>query len=199
MANLDIDQIIQQQDDYFQTGATKNLQFRLDHLTILKNAITQYEDAIIDACSKDMGKPEQESYQGEVVLSISHINYMLKNLHRLMKPKKQKLPIGHYPGKAYTRAEPYGRSLIISPWNYPFQLAMVPLVGAIAAGNCAVVKPSEISANVSNVIKQMIEEYFNPEYLTVRFGKDWKKSYASCICTSDAACSGIRRQKFMHC
>jgi aldehyde dehydrogenase (NAD+) len=170
MITLEIDQIIQKQDDYFQTGVTKNLQFRLEQLRTLKNAINKYEDAIIEACAKDMGKPEQEAYQGEIVLSISHIKFMQKNLLRFMRPQKQKLPLGHYPGKAFTIAEPYGRILIISPWNYPFQLAIVPLVGAMSAGNCAVIKPSEVSANVSDVIKQIIEESFDPQYITVLNG-----------------------------
>jgi aldehyde dehydrogenase (NAD+) len=170
MITLEIDQIIQKQDDYFQTGVTKNLQFRLEQLRTLKNAINKYEDAIIEACAKDMGKPEQEAYQGEIVLSISHIKFMQKNLLKFMRPQKQKLPLGHYPGKAFTIAEPYGRILIISPWNYPFQLAIVPLVGAMSAGNCAVIKPSEVSANVSDVIKQIIEESFDPQYITVLNG-----------------------------
>ncbi len=167
MTALEIDQIIDRQNKYFQTGVTKNLQFRFKQLHTLKTAIIKYEDAIIDACAKDMGKPEQEAYQGEVVLSISHIKFMQKKLSKLVKPRKIKLPLGHQPGRAYTIAEPYGRTLIISPWNYPFQLAIVPLIGAIAAGNCAVVKPSEISTNVSNIIQQMIDEFFDPEYIAV--------------------------------
>ena len=167
MSPTEIDQINECQNNFFHTGATRSLQFRLDQLRILKSAITKYEDAIIEACAKDMGKPEQEAYQSEVLLSISHIKYMQKNLSKLIKPQRRKLPLGHYPGKAYTIAEPYGRVLIISPWNYPFQLAIVPLIGAIAAGNCAVVKPSEVSANVSDVIKQIIEESFDPQYITV--------------------------------
>lgn len=165
MPPIEINQINECQNNFFHTGATRRLQFRLDQLRILKSAITKYEDAIIEACAKDMGKPEQEAYQSEVLLSISHVKYMQKNLSKLVRPQRRKLPLGHLPGKAYTIAEPYGRVLIISPWNYPFQLAIVPLIGAIAAGNCAIVKPSEISANVSNVLEQMIEEYFNPEYV----------------------------------
>ena len=162
-----IDQILHAQDDYFRSSATINFAFRMGQLKKLWTAILKYEDAIIEACAKDMGKPEQEAYQGEVVLSISHIKFMLKNLSKFIKPEKRKLPLGHYPGSAYTLAEPYGRALIISPWNYPFQLAIVPLVGSIAAGNCTVLKPSEISAKVSNVIKQMIDEYFDVEYIAV--------------------------------
>ena len=167
MVNLDIDQIVQQQDNYFQSGATKTLQFRLEQLTTLKKAIIKYEDAIIEACAKDMGKPDLEALMSETTLSISQTTYMIKNLRQYMKPKKVKTPIGHLPGKAFTIAEPFGRALIMAPWNYPFHLAIVPLVGSIAAGNCSVIKPSEVTANVSIVIEEMIKEFFNPEYIAV--------------------------------
>lgn len=170
MPRLEIEQIIERQKNFFHSNKTKSLQFRLDQLEQLKATILKYEDKIIEACVKDMGKPEQEAYQSEVLQSITHIVYMQKRLSKLIKPQRRKLPLGHFPGKTYTIAEPYGRVLIMSPWNYPFQLAIVPLVGAMSAGNCAVVKPSEVSANVSNVIKQIIEESFDQQYITVLNG-----------------------------
>ncbi|MBN1407082.1 MAG: aldehyde dehydrogenase family protein [Calditrichaceae bacterium] len=167
MTLLEIDQIIRQQETYFQTGATKSLTFRLEQLHSLKSAITKYEDAIIEACAHDMGKPELEALMSEVALSLSETTHMIKNLRRFMNPKKIKTPIGHFPGKAFTMAEPFGRILIMAPWNYPFNLAIAPLIGSIAAGNCTVIKPSEITANVSDVIEKMVKEFFDPEYLAV--------------------------------
>ena len=166
MPSIEIDQIIKQQNTFFQNGATKGLQFRLQQLHTLKTAITKYEDAIIEACARDMGKPEQEAIISEISLPISQTTHTIKNLRRWMKSEKVKTPLGHLPGKAYTIAEPYGRVLIMAPWNYPFHLAIVPLVGSIAAGNCSIIKPSEVTVHVSEVIEQMIKEFFSPEYIT---------------------------------
>jgi aldehyde dehydrogenase (NAD+) len=155
------------QKQCYKSGFTHSISFRIEQLDILKQAIRKYQNEIVDACYKDMGKPEMEAYLSEVVLTIAHLDLMLKNLKSWSRPQKVRMPAGHLPGSAFVYPEPYGVTLIISPWNYPFQLAIVPLIGAIAAGNCAVIKPSELSVYTSKIIAKMIAEFFNPEFISV--------------------------------
>ncbi len=131
----------------------------------MKSAILAKEADIYSALEKDLGKSQIEAYMTEVGLTINEIDYMIKNIKRLSKHKRVKTPLMFVGGSSFIAPEPYGTVLIIGPWNYPFQLVMIPLVGAIAAGNCAVVKPSELSPNVSKVITQIINESFEKEYL----------------------------------
>jgi aldehyde dehydrogenase (NAD+) len=167
MSSLSIDALIKLQKEYFYSGATQNRHFRISQLKTLKSAILKYEDEIIRACDADMGKPEQETVISEIAIPLSQADYTIKGLKGWMKKEKIKTPLGHWPGKSFIMYEPYGKSLIIAPWNYPFHLAIVPLIGAIAAGNCAVIKPSEVTPNVSEVINRMIGEFYNPEYIAV--------------------------------
>lgn len=159
--------IIGRQQLCYQTGLTHDLAFRLKQLKILKQAIRKHQDDIIQAVNEDMGKPPFEALTSEIVATLTQLDLMIKHLPVWIKPVSYKMPVGHWPGRCYVLPEPYGVVLIMAPWNYPFQLAMVPLIGAMAAGNCAVVKPSEISANTSRVIAKMIAEHFDPEYISV--------------------------------
>lgn len=159
-----IKKTIEEQRKFFATGATKDIDFRISQLTKLKQEIQKREADIIKALNADLGKPELEGYIELAVLQ--DINYALKHIRFWAKPQKVKTPISQFPASAYIQPDPKGVVLIISPWNYPFSLMISPLVGAIAAGNCAIVKPSEISANTSEILCEIINNVFAPEYIS---------------------------------
>ncbi|MFH1188578.1 MAG: aldehyde dehydrogenase [bacterium] len=157
--------LIQTQKDFFNEGITKNIDFRINILRTLKKIIENNEDRIIAAIQKDLGRNEVETYLSEIAPVISEIKYTLKHLKKWARPKKVPSPFILLPAKSYHYAESYGTVLIISPWNYPFQLVFSPLIGAIAAGNCAVIKPSELSPYTSQVITDLITTNFEPSYI----------------------------------
>ncbi|OKH35894.1 aldehyde dehydrogenase family protein [[Phormidium ambiguum] IAM M-71] len=163
---LAVQEILQQQRKFFSTDRTKNIEFRLTQLKNLKQAILDHKEEIIAAGKADLNKPIFESYLTEIG-TIKEIDYAIKNLKKWSKPKKVATPLEQLPGKAFIYPEPLGVVLIIAPWNYPFQLTILPLVGAIAAGNCAIVKPSEISQNTSHIIAKIFQKTFDPEYIAV--------------------------------
>lgn len=159
--------LIQRQREYFQKGQTKDLSFRIQQLKVLKKAIFMYEEEIMKALKKDVNKSFFESYETEIGMVLQEINYAIKNIKNWSKPKKVKTPIVHFPAQSHIYQEPYGVVLILSPWNYPFQLAMVPLIGAIAAGNCVMMKPSELSPYTSKIIAKIVKTMYNPAYVAV--------------------------------
>ncbi|NLJ99183.1 MAG: aldehyde dehydrogenase family protein, partial [Tissierellia bacterium] len=130
---------------YFDSGNTKSYEFRVKQLKKLKKAIHKYEDDIIQALTLDLGKPVFESYTAEIGIVYQEIDFAIKNLKKWMEPKKVSTPIYLQPATSFIYPEPKGVVLIISPWNYPFQLAISPLIGAMAAGNCILLKPSNQS------------------------------------------------------
>lgn len=162
-----IEEIIQSQKQYFFSGETKPLQFRLHQLETLKDAIKKYESEIMKALNADLNKSEFESYSTEIGMLYKEIGFTMKRLNKWMKPERIKTPLTHFGTKSYIYPEPYGVALIIAPWNYPFSLQISPLIGAIAAGNCAVIKPSELTPNVSKVISKMIDEIYEGRYVAV--------------------------------
>lgn len=164
---MDIRTIIKSQRDYFKIGETRNIQFRIDRLKSLKNAINKYQDEILFALKLDLNKSDLEGYTTEIGTSLKEIDFAIKNIKKWSKKKYRRASIINFPSRNYTQSCPFGIVLIISPWNYPFSLAIQPLIGAISGGNCAVVKPSEFSPNVSSVIAKMIEECFDEEYVKV--------------------------------
>ncbi|MGL6173973.1 MAG: aldehyde dehydrogenase [Cellulosilyticaceae bacterium] len=164
---MNINEIVEMQRRYFATGITKDIRFRIENLKILKNCIKNNEEKIMEALQKDLGKSAFESYETEIGMVLEEINIMLKSIKRWSKAKRVKTPITHFPSVSRTYKEPYGVVLIMSPWNYPFQLAIAPLIGAIASGNCAIVKPSEYSFYTSELIEDMIKECFSGEYVSV--------------------------------
>lgn len=161
-----IKEIITQQRQFFATGQTKEIEFRLTQLKRLKQAILENKDSVMEAVKADLNKPALEAYATEIGV-VREIDYALKNLKAWVKPKKVSTSVDQFPSSAYIYPEPLGVVLIIGPWNYPFQLMISPLVGAIAAGNCALLKPSEIAANTSRVVTQLIEKTFDPEYIAI--------------------------------
>ncbi|MCM3742648.1 aldehyde dehydrogenase [Sporosarcina luteola] len=155
------------QRNFYDSGVTKTVEFRLDMLERLRKAIVQKEEEIFEALQKDLGKSQFESYVTEVGFVLSSISFMMKHLKEWMEPESVKTPVHLQPAKSFIIREPYGTVLIIGPFNYPFQLIMDPLVGAIAAGNCAVVKPSEATVHTADIIKDILTEVFPPDYVQV--------------------------------
>lgn len=162
--------IIPQQRDYFANGATLDINFRFSQLIKLKQLITNYEQQIYAALKADLGKPEAEAYTGEITFLHSEINFVIKHLKKWVKPQKQSVKWFIQPATAQIIPEPLGTVLIIGAWNYPFHLSLLPLVGAIAAGNCAIIKPSELAPNSSQLLVEMINQNFPPEYIHVVAG-----------------------------
>lgn len=163
----DINLIFNKQKEFFNLGKTKDINFRIEVLKKLKKVIKENEDKILEALKRDLGKSNFESYATEIGLVYDEINTHIKNIKRWSKIEKIKSPIVHYPSKSYIYKEPYGVTLIIGPFNYPFQLVMAPLVGAISAGNTAIIKPSENTKNTALLLEEIINENFNKEYLRV--------------------------------
>ncbi|WP_340394722.1 aldehyde dehydrogenase [Paenibacillus sp. FSL E2-0177] len=163
--------MLEEHKNFFNSGVTKEVSFRLQQLLKLKNIIKQYEGRIITALQQDLGKGEFEAYATEIGFTLDSIGYMMKHLKRWAKPVKVRSPLHLFPAKSYILSEPYGTTLIIGPFNYPFQLLIEPLIGAIAAGNCAVLKPSESTPAISSVVEQLIQETFEPQYIRVIQGE----------------------------
>ena len=161
---------IQKQRDYFSTGATLSYDFRLRQLKKLRELILANESQIIEALTRDLGKSKTEIYNTEIDYVIADLDFIAKNLKNWMSPQKFTAPFMLWPASSQVNSEPYGVSLIISPWNYPFQLMVSPLIGAIAAGNTAIIKPSEVTKNTEKLILDFINKNFPPEYLYVMTG-----------------------------
>jgi len=168
---MDCAPLIARQRQYFQTGATRPLAYRQDQLRRLQAAIEACEVALLDALHADLRKSPHEAYTSEIGFVLNDIRHALKYLPAWMNPKRRGLPLMAWPGRAAVHSEPYGVALIIGPWNYPFQLLLSPLVGAIAAGNCVVVKPSEFAPHTSAVVAKLIADTFSPEYIAVVEGE----------------------------
>lgn len=167
----EVHEMIEAQRRFYFTGETRSIKFRKEMLMKLHDAIVEREEAILEALSKDLGKSSFESYTTEVGFVLSSISYMVKEIDDWAKPEKVKTPIHLQPAKSFITREPYGSVLIIGPFNYPFQLVLEPLIGALIAGNCAIVKPSEFAIETSRVIKELIESVFSSDYVRVVEGE----------------------------
>ncbi|MFX3623071.1 MAG: aldehyde dehydrogenase [Ectobacillus sp.] len=167
---MNIPALVWKQKEYYHSGQTRSLPVRLLHLQALYDAVVKFEPEILAALKMDLNKSEFEAYTTEIGYVLKEISFAKKHLARWMKPKKVKSTLLHIGATGKVVPEPYGVTLIIAPWNYPFQLAVSPLVGALAAGNTAIIKPSELTPNVSKVIAKMIAQTFDPEHVTVAEG-----------------------------
>lgn len=167
---MDIKEIIEKQRLFFESNKTLDYKFRRDSLLKLKRVILSKQDKICEALKADLGKSDIESYMCEIGMTLSELGFMLKHLRKFMKPKKVGTTLGQFPATGKIIACPYGVSLIMSPWNYPFMLAMEPLIDSISAGNTAVIKPGSYAKQTSLIIKEIIEETFEPEYITCVMG-----------------------------
>lgn len=170
MTEQEIQNVLEKQKAYFQSGATYPLQARKDALKRLKKAIEERTKEICDALQKDLGKSHFESYTCEIGMALDEIGYMLKNLQKFAKAKRVKSPLAQFPSKSFTLNVPRGNTLIISPWNYPFLLTIDPLVDALASGNTAIVKPSAYSPATSELLKMLLSECFNEELVAIVTG-----------------------------
>jgi len=152
---------------FFNTHKTKNLKFRKQQLKLLSKNIKNHENELLNALYKDLGKSKVEAYATEIGMLLKSIKLMRKELKNWSKTKQTDTPLYLFPTKSYIKKEPYGTVLIIGPFNYPVQLVFEPLIGAIAAGNTAIVKPSELTPHVAIVIKDIIEDTFDEAYVSV--------------------------------
>jgi len=155
------------QRKYFDDGHTLNYKFRLSQLKKLKEIIKENENVIMQSIQLDLAKPEFEGYTSEIGIVYEELDNAIKNLNDWMKPKRVSTPIYLSPAKSKIYSHPKGVVLIISPWNYPFQLIITPLIGAIAAGNCTILKPSSQSKNTQKIISKIIGDNFDREYIAV--------------------------------
>ncbi len=171
MKDIDVKQIFESQRKFFYSNATRDISFRILMLKKLKQEIIINEKEIEEALFLDLHKSPVESYITEIGFVISEINLCIKKLKSWAKPKRVSSSITCFPSKARIISEPYGLCLIISPWNYPFQLLISPLIGAISSGNCAIVKPSEHSPNTSKIIKKILDRVFEHEYVFTVLGE----------------------------
>jgi aldehyde dehydrogenase (NAD+) len=150
---------------YFETGATQSYEFRKQKLQALREAILQREAEIMQALKDDLNKSAEESWVTEIGFVLAEIRHTTKHLKQWMKPEKVATNLLNLPGKSFIYKEPLGVVLIIGPWNYPFQLLLAPLVGAIAAGNCAVLKPSEFAPATAAVVRTIMEKTFSNDFI----------------------------------
>ncbi|AIF65922.1 aldehyde dehydrogenase (NAD+) [Terribacillus saccharophilus] len=163
--------LLMKQRTFFRSGQTKEVQFRIDTLNRLKDLIQKHEQNILDAVKQDLNKSEMEAKRAEVGLVLAEINFTLENLESWAETKEVPTAASHEGAKSFIKPEPYGSALVIAPWNYPFQLAVSPLVGAIAGGNTAVLKPSELTPKTSAILSTIINDNFPEEYLSVVEGE----------------------------
>lgn len=170
MNEMEMNKIITDQREYFYSGATLDINFRISALKKLKTCILKYEKEIHSAIEKDLGKSGFESYMCETGLVLSEISYMIRHIRKFSKEKTVYTPFSQFCSRSFQKPSPYGVVLIMSPWNYPFLLTIEPLVDALSAGNVAVVKPSAYSPFTSEIMKKIIQECFAPEYVSVVTG-----------------------------
>lgn len=166
----ELQKILEKQRNYFKTGKTLDVKFRIEALKRLKSAIIVHQDEISSALKSDLGKGEFEGYMCEIGLVLSELTYMIKHTKKFAKEVRVKTPLSQFPSRSYRKPSPYGNTLIMSPWNYPLLLTIDPLVDSISAGNTAIVKPSAYSPATSEVIAKIIKEVFDEEYVAVVTG-----------------------------
>jgi len=159
------------QKAFFSTGQTRDVGFRKAQLDTLQKAVGENRSKILDALQQDLAKSAYEGYLTEVGIVLDEIRFIKKRLFKWAKARRVRTHLFQFPGASYIYAEPYGVSLIISPWNYPFQLVAGPLIGSMAAGNCTVVKPSEYAPHTARVISEIISANFDPAYIAVVEGE----------------------------
>lgn len=156
---------INKQREYFSTGETKDINFRIEKLKKLRDVLKSEEEKVFEALKKDLMKSSFESYVTEVAMVYDEINMHIKNIKKWSKKRRVKTPLVQFPAKSFIQLEPYGVVLIIGPFNYPFMLTMDPLIGAITAGNTAVIKPSESAPETSKILKEILEKVFDEKYV----------------------------------
>lgn len=162
----EIQSIIKEQELFFRSGRTQDVGFRLDVLRKMKKVIGKYDAELMEAFRQDLGKHPFEAYASEHGLALQEISLMIRNLKKWARPQRAYTPMVHWIARSFYLNQPFGRVLIISPWNYPFQLLFMPLIGAVAAGNCVLAKPSRHAVNTTRVMKKIIVEIFDPGHVS---------------------------------
>ena len=170
MTGQEIQALLESQRAFYRSGATLSVKFRREQLKKLYGAVKKYEADINDALKSDLGKSNFEGFMCEIGMALSEIGHMIKHVRRYARPKRVRTPLAQFPSRSFSVPIPYGNTLIMSPWNYPFLLTIDPLATAIAAGNTAIVKPSAYSPATSEIIKRIVGECFSPEYVSVVTG-----------------------------
>lgn len=163
----DIQTILQSQRDFLGTHQTKDIGFRVRQLKALKETIQKHESAIAEALFQDLGKSYEEAYLTEISVVLSELGKHINNVRRWAKPKRISTPIALMPSKSYIYQEPFGAALIIAPWNYPFQLLVNPLIGAISAGCTALLKPAESTKHTAAILETIVKETFSENYVAL--------------------------------
>jgi aldehyde dehydrogenase (NAD+) len=163
--NNDCAEVVEQQRQFFNTEITKDVAYRIEQLKLLQQVIETNQEAIVQALAADLSKPTPEAYLGEIVSTLKEIKYALKHIHAWVKPRRVGISWLLFPAGGFVEPEPVGVVLIIAPWNYPFNLVISPLVGAIAAGNCAILKPSEYAPHTAQLIAELISKNFDRAWL----------------------------------
>lgn len=164
---IEIEQLMIKQRKFFQIGRTKSRDFRMKALNRLEKSIRLHEESIHLALQMDLGKSGFEAYMSEVGMVYSELAYVKRHLRCWDRDRKVATPLAQFPSRSFIKSEPYGLVLIMAPWNYPFMLSLDPLIGAIAAGNCCIVKPSAYAPHTSAVIKLLLEDAFPEQYVAV--------------------------------
>lgn len=165
-----VHETVEQQRAFFASGRTKNVHFRIEQLKKLRDGIKRNEHLLYDALKKDLGKARVESYMTEIGFTYGEINHMIHKVRSWSKPRSVRSGLVNMDARSEIHYEPFGVVLVMAPWNYPFQLTIAPLAAAIAAGNCAVVKPADYSGHTSEVMRKIISESFDPSYVSVFLG-----------------------------
>lgn len=164
---MDIEQIVKRQRDFFATGATLPVSARVDALKRLQANIRAAEKDLQAAMKQDLNKSGFESYMAEIGMVLDEVGHAVKKLPGWAKPKRARTPMSQFAAKSFILSEPYGVTLVMAPWNYPFLLSMDPVIGAVAAGNCVVLKPSAYAPATSAAMAKLIADTFDPGWVTV--------------------------------
>lgn len=167
LENLELMELLERQRSFFRSGKTLSIRYRLEHLERLSAALMEQEQEILGALEQDLGKPSFESYETELGMVRAEISCARKHLRSWAGTEKRKTPLAHFPAKSRVYKEPLGVVLILAPWNYPLQLTLSPLVSALCAGNCAIIKPSRYAPRTAEVVERVIARAFPPEYVAV--------------------------------
>lgn len=170
MTTEEIHKLVNRQHEYFATGATLPVDYRIDALCRLKASILKHESEIAEALRQDLGKSNSESYMCEIGMVLSELSFLIRHVRSYAREKRVATPLAQYVSRSYVKPSPRGVTLIMSPWNYPLMLTLDPLADAIAAGNTAVVKPSAYSPNTSAILETILSECFSRNYIAVITG-----------------------------
>jgi len=167
---MNFDKILESQRSFFKSGTTLSVKFRVEMLKKLYAGVKKYETEIAEALKKDLGKSSYESFMCEIGMVLSEISYMIRHTKKFASKQRVYTPLAQFASSSYKIASPYGNVLIMSPWNYPFLLTIDPLADAISAGNTVIIKPSAYSPATSEIVKKIVEDCFNSEYVAVVTG-----------------------------